>query len=68
MSERRAAWGRFDPGIRTVTVRETPRPGDTDLLEFAVARTLLTDGTVFVTDEEQVPEGATAAAILRYGG
>lgn len=66
VAELPSRWGRFDPASRTVRVREAPRPGDTDLLEYAVARTLLTDGTVHVREETEIPEGAVAAAVLRY--
>lgn len=57
--------GRFDPADRTVQISEDPRPGNTDLLELALARTMETGGRVFVLDPEAIPE-APVAAILRY--
>jgi hypothetical protein len=61
-------WGRFDAEANQVQVHrgKEPEPGDFDLLDFAVRRTLAKGGTVFALDRERMPGKAPAAAICRY--
>lgn len=57
-------WGTFDPEQGSVRFQDGTAAAD--LLDVAVAHTLLNSGTVHVVDPEDVPEHATVAAILRY--
>ncbi len=59
-------WGRVDPDTQTVHLHDKAKPGDRDLLDFVALRALLTDGNVFVVHPDQVPGGASVAALLRY--
>lgn len=59
-------WGRFDPENNRVELRETPQPGDEDLLDFTATQTLLKEGAVFVVSPEEVPDQALVAAVLRH--
>lgn len=59
-------WGSFDHARRLVRLHEEAKPGDDDLLDLAAAQTLLGRGTVYAMEPENVPNGGTAAAILRY--
>jgi hypothetical protein len=59
-------WGTFDPETGEATRHEEQEPGDRDLLSLAAAHTMLNEGWLFVVDREEVPNGGTAAAILRY--
>lgn len=60
-------WGSFEPESSEVDLHETQQPGDEELLDFAVVHTLINGGTVYALQQEQIPEGAPAAAIRRYG-
>jgi hypothetical protein len=59
-------WGRFDPVNEKVYLRETPQPGDEDLLDFIAIQTLIKGGAVFAVSPEEVPDQARVAAVLRY--
>ena len=59
-------WGRFDEAKDQVTVRSTPERGDVDLLDQAAVETLTNGGAVFTVPRDELPLGASAAAILRY--
>jgi hypothetical protein len=48
-------WGTFDPMTGCVTRHETPCTGDVELVNLAVARTLLHGGTVHVIDPNDAP-------------
>lgn len=60
------AWGEFDPENNKVEVRETPLPGDEDLLDLAAINTLTKGGSVFAVSPEDVPGKAHVAAVFRY--
>jgi hypothetical protein len=62
----RSIWGRFDPENNTVTINPERQPGDEDLLDFAAVHTYFNGGTVFTLAPEDMPDGATAAAIFRF--
>lgn len=64
LSEER--WGTLDAGIGRITVHDEPQPGDEDLLDLAVVRTLLGGGTVYAPPSDRMPSGTSVAAILRY--
>lgn len=59
-------WGSFEPDSSRVEVHEEPRPGDEELVNFAVAMALAKGGTVFPVAAEAAPGDAPLAAILRY--
>ncbi len=62
----REVWGRFDPEKNAVTIHEDRQPGDEDLLDFAAVHTYFNGGTVFTLEPEEMPDGATTAAIFRF--
>lgn len=59
-------WGAFDPESAAVELHTEKRPGDQDLLDVAAAYALLSRATVYSVPAEEMPEGAPAAALLRY--
>jgi hypothetical protein len=59
-------WGRFDAEKNLVEMRDKAEPGDIDLLDFAALQTLTNGGTVFPLPQDEVPDGALLAALLRY--
>jgi hypothetical protein len=59
-------WGTFDPETGEATLHDEQQPGDRDLLSLSAVHTMLNEGWLFVVDGEEVPNGAPAAAILRY--
>lgn len=59
-------WGRYDSSSDRVEVHPEEESCDIDLLDFAAAHTLVHRGDVYVIDEDKVPGGAPAAAVLRY--
>jgi hypothetical protein len=62
----RHAWGTFDAEAETVTLQDEAQPGAEDLLDLAVAHTLLNGGTAHIVEPADVPGGGPVAAILRY--
>lgn len=60
------AWGKVDESSGSVEVHDQHRPGDEDLLDRVAVETLLHGGMVYTVDASQVPNGACAAAVLRY--
>jgi hypothetical protein len=59
-------WGTFDSTTNVVETRPKPEPQDMDLLDFSALQVLTKGGTVFVLPPAEVPDGALAAALLRY--
>ena len=61
-------WGQFDPTANKVHLskQESVEPGDYDLLDLAVRRTLAKGGTVFALSSDRMPAAVPAAAIGRY--
>ncbi len=60
-------WGTFDETNIVVKLDNEHKPGNQDLLDFAVAQTLMNGGTVYAVDPDELPEGNTpVAAIFRY--
>lgn len=62
------SWGVYNPGTREVTFDVAPQTQATreDLVNTATVRTILTNGSVFVLEPDQVPGGGPVAALLRY--
>ena len=60
-------WGTFDESKIDVKLENEHKPGNQDLLDFAVVQTLLNGGTVYAVDTEELQEESTpVAAIFRY--
>ncbi|MFO7495846.1 MAG: hypothetical protein R6X05_09485 [Desulfobacterales bacterium] len=59
-------WGHFNPETERVDVRESPEPGDENLLDLAAIQSLIKGGTVYAVAPREVPEQAPLAAIFRY--
>jgi hypothetical protein len=55
--------GTFDPATLRVVAHERPEPGDEDLLNLAVVYALSHKATVWVVDQERVPDDAPVAAV-----
>lgn len=60
------AWGTVEPTTGRVSVSRTRTADDVDLLEIAVVGTVRGDGTVYAVPTDDLPDGPTVAAILRY--
>lgn len=59
-------WGTYDAQAHAVERHEARKPGDVDLLELAVQRTLAQKGQVFLVSAGNLPKNSRAAAIFRY--
>lgn len=59
-------WGQFDPENERVILRESPEPGDEDLLDLSAIQSLIHGGTVYAVSPEEVPDQASLAAVFRY--
>jgi Bacterial archaeo-eukaryotic release factor family 3 len=58
-------WGRFDRGTGAVFEHDATYPGDEDLIELAIVRTLENRGGVHVVAAADVPGRGPVAAVLR---
>jgi hypothetical protein len=59
-------WGTFDEQNDKLELHDTEQPGDENLADKTVMKTVLNGGAVFMLDEHEVPQGAAVAAIMRY--
>jgi hypothetical protein len=59
-------WGAFDAMAHKVILDDKPEPGNYDLIEYLVKRTLLTGGNVYALKPADVPSPTGIAAVLRY--
>ena len=59
-------WGRFESQNGQVLLEEKPTLKNEDLLNFAVAQTLLNSGQVFALQPKEMPGNGELVAILRY--
>ena len=59
-------WGSFHQENSTIRVHNEHQTGDEDLLNLAAVQTFLNGGTVYALELENVPDGKSAAVILRY--
>ncbi len=59
-------WGIYEPTENHIHIHQEKQPGDRDLLDLAAIQTILNGGSVFAVEQEQVPDGQTLAAVLRY--
>jgi hypothetical protein len=63
-----SCWGTFDPEAGVAHIDGEPRPGNEDLLNLAVMRTVQTSGKVFPAAASELPDRSVVAAVLRYPG
>jgi len=66
LDEKTELWGTYDPAMAELEIHAEPQAGDQDLLDMAAFYTLSRGGTVYTLGTGSVPDGASAAAILRY--
>jgi len=59
-------WGHFDEVNNVLSIHDDAAPGDEELLDKAVIKTLLNGGDVFIVEKEQMPADSKLAAILRF--
>ena len=60
-------WGKFDEMNNTLEIHEAQQPGDEDLIDKAIIRTLLNAGEVHILESSDMPVAdATIAALMRY--
>jgi hypothetical protein len=59
-------WGSFEPDLCRVELHEAPEPGDVELLELAVERTLTNGGDVHAIPLAAMPEGRMVVATRRF--
>jgi hypothetical protein len=59
-------WGCYDPTIDKVHLHERPEPGDEELYDFTAMQTIVNGGSVYILDQDRIPEGKPIAALLRY--
>lgn len=59
-------WGTFDAETQHVQVTQEAAPEHEDLLDCAALHTFLNSGAVYAVPQEQVPDAAPLAAVLRY--
>lgn len=59
-------WGAADAATRSVTIHDAAQPYDEDLLDLAAIQTLAAGGSVFALAPDEMPNGASVAAIFRF--
>lgn len=59
-------WGVFNPATNQIELHSRQEAGDEPLLDLAAVQTYLKGGVVYAVGPEEVPGGASAAAVLRY--
>lgn len=59
-------WGRFEQNTDTVIFDEKERPGNYDLLDFALSNAFIHGAKIYLAEPDEMPNKETLAAILRY--
>lgn len=59
-------WGTFKPETTQLYFHQSPEASSVDLLDLAVAYTVLNGGAAYAVELEQVPDHHLAAAVFRY--
>lgn len=59
-------WGAFDEAKNQVALHDDADAGDYDLIDLAAVQTLLHSGTVYLVEQEDMPQQQPVAAIFRY--
>jgi hypothetical protein len=66
LKKRQQIPGSYHPKEDKITVYEKEEPGSEDLLDFAAIKTILSNGVVYIMEEENMPDENPAAAVYRY--
>ena len=59
-------WGRYDATINKIHLHDQPEPGDEELYDFTAMQTIVNGGSVYILDQDKIPQGKPLAALLRY--
>ncbi|HTF21454.1 MAG TPA: hypothetical protein VK658_25425 [Chryseolinea sp.] len=59
-------WGSFDEANDRLTVHASQIPGDDNLVDKTVLKTILSGGRVYMLDEHEMPAHRMMAAVMRY--
>jgi hypothetical protein len=59
-------WGTFDEMNNKLTINETQKEEDEDLIDKAITRTILNAGEVHFLPKDQMPGRSELAAVMRY--
>jgi hypothetical protein len=59
-------WGQFDAQNNQLQVHDTKQEGDDCLVDKAAIQTILHGGQVHLLDKNEMPNGSTIAALLRF--
>jgi hypothetical protein len=60
-------WGSFDELNNKLEIHDSQQPGDEDLIDKAIVRTILNAGEVHMLENSEMPvQGAVVAALMRY--
>jgi hypothetical protein len=59
-------WGTFDDQANQLEIHDEKQPNDDCLIDKAATQTILHGGRVHILDKEQMPNGSTVAALLRF--
>jgi hypothetical protein len=59
-------WGAFDEMKNELILHESQQPGDEDLIDKAMLKTILSAGEVHFLDKEKMPAETKIAALMRY--
>lgn len=59
-------WGRYDAGGEKVEIHDNQEEGDVDLLELALAKSILSGGSAYVVESGDMPGDEPVAAIYRW--
>jgi hypothetical protein len=60
-------WGKFDELNNKLEIHESQEPGDEDMIDKAIVKTLLNAGEVHILENSEMPvDGAVIAALMRY--
>jgi hypothetical protein len=62
----RPVMGRFDEATHKVRTNSAPQLGEEDLINAAIAQTLVFGGQVHILPQSQMPQNSVQAAVLRY--
>ncbi len=59
-------WGQFNPETNKIIFHDEQKIGNEDLMDRVATLTISRGGTVYLVDPDEVPDGGTIAAVLRY--
>jgi hypothetical protein len=59
-------WGHFDAQANQLEMHDDKQPNDDCLIDKAATQTILHGGRVHILEKDQMPNGSTVAALLRF--